>query len=277
MSGRLVAAITTMPASPPKPSISTSSAFSVCSRSSLPWPTPAPRLRPAASSSSMKIIAGAILRALAKRSRTRAAPTPTSDSTKSEPESEKKAASASPAVALASSVLPVPGGPTSSTPFGARAPTVGVFARVGEVVADLAQLGHRFAGAGDVVEGGAVGRVFAALAALAGELREAGEGAGAAVLAEPREEHEQADEQQDRDQELDEDLLRGLVRLLVDGDRPRRFRSALDQRRWSARRSSGRRRRAVRPLAVSTTTRESWSSRVATVDLFVFGQLGDLG
>ena len=35
----------------------------------------------------------------------------------------------------------------------------GVFARVGEVVADLAQLGHRFAGAGDVVEGGPVGRV----------------------------------------------------------------------------------------------------------------------
>ena len=58
------AASTTRPASPPKPSISTSSAFSVCSRSSLPWPTPAPRLRPAASSSSMKISAGAILRAL---------------------------------------------------------------------------------------------------------------------------------------------------------------------------------------------------------------------
>ena len=89
-----------------------------------PGRRPAPRLRPAASSSSMKISAGAILRALSKRSRTRAAPTPTSDSTKSEPESEKKAASASPAVAFASSVLPVPGGPTSSTPFGARAPTV---------------------------------------------------------------------------------------------------------------------------------------------------------
>ena len=71
----------------------------------------------------MKMIAGAALRALRNRSRTRAAPTPTSDSTKSEPESEKNDASASPATAFASSVLPVPGGPTSSTPFGAAAPT----------------------------------------------------------------------------------------------------------------------------------------------------------
>ncbi len=67
--------------------------------------------------------AGDILRALRNRSRTRAAPTPTSDSTKSEPDTEKNAASASPATALASSVLPVPGGPTSSTPLGAAAPT----------------------------------------------------------------------------------------------------------------------------------------------------------
>ena len=111
MSGRLVAPITTRPPSPEKPSISTRIWLSVCSRSSLPWPMPAPRLRPAASSSSMKMIAGAALRALRNRSRTRAAPTPTSDSTKSEPDSEKKEASASPATALASSVLPVPGGP----------------------------------------------------------------------------------------------------------------------------------------------------------------------
>src|SRR3984957_20280260 len=90
---------------------------------------PAPRLRPAASSSSMKMIAGAALRALRNRSRTRAAPTPTSDSTKSEPDNEKNEASASPATAFASSVLPVPGGPTSSTPLGAAAPTAGYTAR----------------------------------------------------------------------------------------------------------------------------------------------------
>ena len=39
------------------------------------------------------------------------------------PDTEKNAACASPAVARASSVLPVPGGPTSSAPFGGRAPS----------------------------------------------------------------------------------------------------------------------------------------------------------
>jgi len=36
----------------------------------------------------------------------------------------KKGTSASPATALASKVLPVPGGPTSKTPEGARAPSL---------------------------------------------------------------------------------------------------------------------------------------------------------
>ena len=71
----------------------------------------------------MKTIAGATARACAKRSRMRAAPTPTRDSTNSAPETAKNAAPASPAVARASSVLPVPGGPTTSTPFGARTPS----------------------------------------------------------------------------------------------------------------------------------------------------------
>ena len=70
----------------------------------------------------MKMIAGSISRALRNRSRTRAAPTPTSDSTNSDAETAKNVAAASPATARASSVLPVPGGPTSSTPFGAWAP-----------------------------------------------------------------------------------------------------------------------------------------------------------
>ena len=56
-------------------------------------------------------------------SRTRAAPTPTNISTKSEPEIEKNGTLASPAIALASSVLPVPGEPTISTPFGIRPPS----------------------------------------------------------------------------------------------------------------------------------------------------------
>jgi hypothetical protein len=56
----LVAAMTTTPVETSKPSISTSSWLSVCSRSSEPPPPPPePRLRPAASSSSMKTMAGA--------------------------------------------------------------------------------------------------------------------------------------------------------------------------------------------------------------------------
>ena len=50
------------------------------------------------------------------------APTPTNISTKSEPEIVKKGTPASPATALAKSVLPVPGGPTSRTPFGILPP-----------------------------------------------------------------------------------------------------------------------------------------------------------
>ena len=111
MSGRLVAAIRMMLSFISKPSISTSSWFSVCSRSSWPPPMPAPRWRPTASISSMKMMQGEFCLACSKRSRTRLAPTPTNISTKSEPEIEKKGTPASPATARASSVLPVPGGP----------------------------------------------------------------------------------------------------------------------------------------------------------------------
>lgn len=72
--------------------------------------------------SSMKMIAGATLRASAKSSRTREAPTPTIISMNSEAEAEKKGTPASPATARASRVLPVPGGPDSRTPRGIRAP-----------------------------------------------------------------------------------------------------------------------------------------------------------
>ena len=122
MSGRFVAAMMMMPSFAAKPSISTSSWLSVCSRSSWPPPRPAPRWRPTASISSMKTMQGAFFFACSKRSRTREAPTPTNISTKSEPEMEKNGTPASPATAFASSVLPVPGGPKSRTPFGMRAP-----------------------------------------------------------------------------------------------------------------------------------------------------------
>ncbi len=62
--------------------------------------------------------------ALLNRSRTRLAPTPTNISTKSDPEIEKNGTSASPAIALASSVLPQPGSPMSSTPRGIRPPSL---------------------------------------------------------------------------------------------------------------------------------------------------------
>ena len=89
MSGRLVAAMRMMLSFISKPSISTSSWLSVCSRSSCPPPRPAPRWRPTASISSMKMMQGEFCLACSKRSRTREAPTPTNISTKSEPEIEK--------------------------------------------------------------------------------------------------------------------------------------------------------------------------------------------
>ena len=119
MSTRLVAARMMTPELVPKPSISVSSWFSVFSRSSLPPKAGfLPRARPTASISSIKMMHGAFSLAWRKRSRTRLAPTPTNISTKSEPDIEKNGTSASPATALASSVLPVPGGPTSRAPLG---------------------------------------------------------------------------------------------------------------------------------------------------------------
>ena len=125
-SGRLVAPITITPVDESKPSISVRIWFSVCSRSSLPPlkpATPDVRERPIASSSSMKTIAGADSFACANRSRTRDAPTPTIASTNSDADIEKNGAFASPATARASSVLPVPGGPDSSTPCGMWPPS----------------------------------------------------------------------------------------------------------------------------------------------------------
>ncbi len=69
------------------------------------------------------MIQGAVSFAFLNKSRTREAPTPTNISTNSEPEILKKGTPASPAIALAKSVFPVPGGPTSNTPLGMRAPT----------------------------------------------------------------------------------------------------------------------------------------------------------
>ncbi len=71
---------------------------------------------------------------------TRLAPTPTNISTNSEPEMLKNGTPASPATARESSVLPVPGGPTSSTPRGMRAPSAGELFRVLQELDDFDQL-----------------------------------------------------------------------------------------------------------------------------------------
>ena len=122
-SGRLVAARMITPLLPSKPSISVRSWFRVCSRSSFPpaiWPS---RFLPMASISSINTMHGAFSFACLKRSRTFDAPIPTNISTNSEPDMEKNGTLDSPATAFASMVLPVPGGPTSKTPFGIEAPT----------------------------------------------------------------------------------------------------------------------------------------------------------
>mmetsp|Transcript_15762 Transcript_15762/g.54745 ORF Transcript_15762/g.54745 Transcript_15762/m.54745 type:complete len:245 (+) Transcript_15762:1289-2023(+) len=76
-----------------------------------------------ASTSSMKMMQGACSRAASNSLRTRLAPRPTSISSNSDADRAKKGTPASPATARASSVLPVPGGPYSSTPLGALMPT----------------------------------------------------------------------------------------------------------------------------------------------------------
>ena len=79
---------------------------------------------PIASISSIKIIAGATFFACSNKSLTLLAPTPTNISINAEPETDKNSTSASPATAFAKRVFPVPGGPTSKTPFGICAPSL---------------------------------------------------------------------------------------------------------------------------------------------------------
>ena len=100
----------------------------------------------------MKMMAGATLRASPNSSRTRLAPTPTIISMNSDALALKNGTLASPAVARASSVLPVPGGPASSTPFGRARPEAPVLVRVLEKVDDLVDLRLDLVDAGDVVE-----------------------------------------------------------------------------------------------------------------------------
>ena len=96
--------------------------------------------------------AGRALQACWNISRTRAAPTPTNISTKSDPDRLKNGTPASPATALASSVLPVPGGPTKQ--HAARNPAAErlILSGRAEELDDFAEFFDRFVDAGDVVE-----------------------------------------------------------------------------------------------------------------------------
>ena len=148
-SRRFVEAITTTPAASANPSSSISSWFRVWSASRLKL---APeRAMPTASSSSMKMIAGACARAVSKSLRMRAAPSPTNISTNDDADWAKKVAPDSPATARASSVLPVPGGPCSSTPLGTRAPSAAKRSRLAQELDDLHELGAGLVDACDVV------------------------------------------------------------------------------------------------------------------------------
>ncbi len=158
-SGRLVAASTITVASDSKPSISVRIWLSVCSRSSLdPLPKPAPPLRerPIASSSSMKMMAGAASLACLNRSRTRAAPTPTIASTNSDAELVKNGTSASPGRGAREQRL-AGAGLTGEQDAARNAPAEALVAlRVLEEVDDLEQLVLGLVDAGDVLEGHAL-------------------------------------------------------------------------------------------------------------------------
>ena len=82
------------------------------------------RFAPIESSSSMNTMDGALSFASSNSSRTRRAPSPMYFWTSSDPTIRMKVAFVWCATALASSVLPVPGGPTRSTPFGGSMPTL---------------------------------------------------------------------------------------------------------------------------------------------------------
>ena len=144
------------------------------------------------------------------RSRTFAAPRPTNISTNSEPEIEKNGTCASPATALASSVLPVPGGPTSSAPRGQLGADLRVALGLVEEVDDLGQGLLGLVLAGHVLEGDAGLLLGHDLGARAPQpLAEAAEAHGGVVVAQlllelavhpPAEAHEDQDGQEQREQ-----------------------------------------------------------------------------
>ena len=109
-----------------------------------------PRRPPTASSSSMKMIAGSCLRAIANRRRMRAAPRPANISTNEAADWAKNCAPDSCATALASSVLPVPGRPVQQDALRHLRAELLELLRVAQELDDLLQLGLGLVDAGDV-------------------------------------------------------------------------------------------------------------------------------
>ena len=122
VSARLVAMITLTFTLWSKPSIWFSSSIKMrCTSRSAPV-CASKRAVAMASTSSTKMMAGACSRARRNTSRTMRGPSPRYFCTNSEPTTRMKAAVVWCATALASMVLPVPGGPYSSTPRGGSMP-----------------------------------------------------------------------------------------------------------------------------------------------------------
>ena len=146
----------------------------------------------------MKMMQGEFFLACSKRSRTRLAPTPTNISTNSEPEMLKKGTPASPETALAISVLPVPGGPTSRTPLGMRAPRLTNFSGSLQEFDDFLQFLFGFFVAGDIVKGD--GRSITGEHARAALAEAEGLVAGALRLAHDEDEEDGEERQAEREQ-----------------------------------------------------------------------------
>mmetsp|Transcript_29490 Transcript_29490/g.63507 ORF Transcript_29490/g.63507 Transcript_29490/m.63507 type:complete len:254 (-) Transcript_29490:543-1304(-) len=122
MSMRLVAMMTLMFCTVSKPSSCASSSSMVRCTSLSPPPPPSCRELPMESISSMNMIVGAASLAITNSSLTMREPSPMYFCTSSEPETRMKVQSVWWATARASRVLPVPGGPYSSTPLGCAIP-----------------------------------------------------------------------------------------------------------------------------------------------------------
>ena len=114
---------------------------------------PAPRWRPTASISSMKMMQGEFCLACSKRSRTRLAPTPTNISTKSEPEIEKNGHAGLTGDGAREQGLTRAGRPVEQDALGNPGAERLELLRVLEELLDLVQLLDGLVGPGDVAEG----------------------------------------------------------------------------------------------------------------------------